>query len=1042
MNQPNHSLCTCGCCEESQGLTPLNVENNPGLSALQYRVGKHGSFKESMLRALSTDTALTGLTARFDDDMAIATLDAWATVLDVLTFYQERIINEGYLRTATERLSVSKLARHISYRSAPGVASGTFLAFSMNDAPGSPDSAAIATGTKVQSIPEQDQLPQTFETVEDLNAKVEWNSMAVLKNRKTIPVTGDKQIYLDGINTGLQPGDGILMIGQERENDNTSRNWDFRKVQQVIPDNLGGRTLITWNEELGKKSDGTTDQAAKKNFKIYALRQRASLFGFNAPDFRTLSGNVKSQFIPSGLLTEIYSDMNFGTVALTRIDGNINNDWGSGAPAAGISADNFSIRWSGVILPPVTGQFTFYTQSDDGVQLLIDNTFIISNMTQHASIEDTGSIWLQAGQLYNIQLDYFEASGFSVIKLSWSGPGLNKDIIPASSFFQPGNYSDWPGFTISAIAGAANTVYLDAIYSKITKGGWLMMKAGTSEEVYKLTDSVESSRIGFAISSKSMAVTLDGINLSNDFDNKVRETAVFAQSEELVIAESPVGDSIKNDKEITLDASYPDLQSGKTIIVSGKRCRLQITEEADGLFLFDVQDNIIGTRNLKKDDSLIILSKPVIFSDGSTLYSLKDSGGLEGSCKVSGIQLVPQPADIGDDMVSEVHTIDSLKPGADPTVIVLRELLINLFDISTVVIYGNVARSTHGETKLEVLGSGDSSMVFQKFDLKQSPLTFVSAASASGTQTTLQIRVNDILWKEVPSFYGVLPGEKVYTTSIDDNGTVTVEFGDGVTGSRLPTGVQNVKATYRVGIGTAGDLNAGQLSMILKPVLGVSKVINPLASAGGADPELRDTARQNAPLTVLTLDRIVSARDLENFTRAFAGIGKARAEVLWSGEQQVVHVTIAASDQQTIDKQSDLYLNLLQAIQTSGHTYTKIYVDNYIPIDFTTDIRIKADSNYLLDDVMAGVVTALIDAFSFDARGFGQDVTPAELISVIQGVAGVVYTDLQGMNGTDPFTRENFRLTSGIAHFQGSSIIPAELLLINPKKINITPILP
>lgn len=64
---------------------------------------------------------LRKLTSREADDATIALLDAWATVADVLTFYQERIANEGYLRTATERRSVLELARLVGYQPRPGV---------------------------------------------------------------------------------------------------------------------------------------------------------------------------------------------------------------------------------------------------------------------------------------------------------------------------------------------------------------------------------------------------------------------------------------------------------------------------------------------------------------------------------------------------------------------------------------------------------------------------------------------------------------------------------------------------------------------------------------------------------------------------------------------------------------------------------------------------------------------------------------------------------------------------------------------------------
>ena len=95
----------CECCDGITALTPATLNNRPGLSSLAYRVGKHAHFKATMLARLSTLPALAGLTTRQNDDQTIALLDAWATVADVLTFYQERMANEGFLRTATERRS-------------------------------------------------------------------------------------------------------------------------------------------------------------------------------------------------------------------------------------------------------------------------------------------------------------------------------------------------------------------------------------------------------------------------------------------------------------------------------------------------------------------------------------------------------------------------------------------------------------------------------------------------------------------------------------------------------------------------------------------------------------------------------------------------------------------------------------------------------------------------------------------------------------------------------------------------------------------------
>ena len=100
---------------------------------------------------------LRQLRTRDDDDFTIALLDAWAVTSDVLTFYQERIANESYLRTATERLSILEQSRLLGYQLAPGLAASTYLAFTMETTPGAPEQAAkpvkLAIGTRVQSVP-------------------------------------------------------------------------------------------------------------------------------------------------------------------------------------------------------------------------------------------------------------------------------------------------------------------------------------------------------------------------------------------------------------------------------------------------------------------------------------------------------------------------------------------------------------------------------------------------------------------------------------------------------------------------------------------------------------------------------------------------------------------------------------------------------------------------------------------------------------------------------------------------------------------------
>ena len=124
-NSCSSGSCTCGCCTGLTAVTPVVIANRPGLSEIAYRVGTQPQFKRSMIAALTSSThpGLAGLRTRDDADFSIALLDGWATVADVLTFYQERIANESYLLTATERRSLLELGRLIGYELRPSSSS-------------------------------------------------------------------------------------------------------------------------------------------------------------------------------------------------------------------------------------------------------------------------------------------------------------------------------------------------------------------------------------------------------------------------------------------------------------------------------------------------------------------------------------------------------------------------------------------------------------------------------------------------------------------------------------------------------------------------------------------------------------------------------------------------------------------------------------------------------------------------------------------------------------------------------------------------------
>ncbi|NHB84424.1 hypothetical protein G7085_06900 [Tessaracoccus sp. HDW20] len=227
----------CGCC--GQAVAPLRVVNRPGLSTLALRVGTHASMLADMTARLSAAEfpALAGLTTREAGDPTMALLDAWAVVGDVLTFYQERIGNEGYLRTATERRSLVELAALVGYRPRPGVAAGTHVAYTIDENSGP---VVIPAGSRITSVPGPGETMQTFETTEPLEARREWNGIGVRLHRpQTAADVVNGGLVLAGTATGLAVGTALLVelgIGLGPQ--------PYR-VRAVTPDPVAERTTVT-----------------------------------------------------------------------------------------------------------------------------------------------------------------------------------------------------------------------------------------------------------------------------------------------------------------------------------------------------------------------------------------------------------------------------------------------------------------------------------------------------------------------------------------------------------------------------------------------------------------------------------------------------------------------------------------------------------------------------------------------------------------------------------------------------------------------------
>lgn len=483
----------CGCCAGIEASTPRAHPNRHGLDAVAYRIGRHAEFSANLRAGLSAPgfARLSALRTREADDFTLGLIDAFACSADVLTFYQERIANESWLQTATERASLQELGKLIGYRLRPGVAAETWLAFSLEPPrpppPGTPpDPGMFVTGIPaalpldaglaVQSVPGPGERPQTFETVEAVVARPEWNAMRPWLSRPRLPSAGDREAWLDGVATGLRPGDALLVVGAEFDRDPRSNRWDFRILSEVEAEPDRGRTRVAWKRGLGSLSPAMAP--AGDAVRVYALRQRASVFGHNAPMWRTMPAEFRNA----------YEGTTRHAAAIARM-----------APVAG------AVRISGGI----------------------------------------------AGE-------------------------VDRDLSVFAVAFET-----WPGFVISPAGATADGghVDLDAAYPAIAPGGYAVLAYGaydaavepapgdTYVELYRIDGASEVAREEFALSGKSTRLRLAGGEYAR-FDDKVRTLKVFAQSERLALAATPVTTAVSG-ADIPVAVRPDGLETGRRLIVQG-----------------------------------------------------------------------------------------------------------------------------------------------------------------------------------------------------------------------------------------------------------------------------------------------------------------------------------------------------------------------------------------------------------------------------------------------------------------------------------------
>jgi hypothetical protein len=142
--------------------------------------------------------------------------------------------------------------------------------------------------------------------------------------------------------------------------------------------------------------------------------------------------------VGGGVKAQYYNGMNFENLVLTRIDPQINFNWGDpGSPDALVNVDQFSARWTGEVEAAFTETYTFYTTSDDGARLWINGVQVVDSWVDQGATEHSGTIDLVAGNTYSLIMEYYENGGGTAAQLRWSSPSTPKQLIPQAALSPP-----------------------------------------------------------------------------------------------------------------------------------------------------------------------------------------------------------------------------------------------------------------------------------------------------------------------------------------------------------------------------------------------------------------------------------------------------------------------------------------------------------------------------------------------------------------------------------------------------------------------------
>jgi predicted phage baseplate assembly protein len=1003
-----------------------------GPPALPYRPGDRSRFLARLLADLASaelaDGRPFGLRTLALSDATVALLDAWATVADVIAFYQERIATEGFLRTATQPGSLLAIAQLTGYRPRPGLAASVYLAYRLQPDPA--DTAVVLpAGLLAQSVPGTGELPQTFETTADLVARPSWNTLPVRTTGPvTLPdgVTALTTLAFQGVTTGLTANTVILLgLGEGTPPVPVV-------VQAVSVDTAKKVTSVTLQPPPAASAPIPAERSVPAELSVPSEPSPPSESrgdGEVPPD----DGEVPPDDGEVPPITTALNDLLPGlrkqpapppssAAALNRSPQTVFAAGSDALPRLvaaldpGLSATLYKALGSTVIgQPQVTSAQALRAQAMPfGVRMPPRPVF--SNRGQQVGTEEwpIGDI-----QTLGVQLSWPDSST-TPVQVSVGGPAGafgQVEVTAGSSGTNTGRVGQLGSVRVTMPAESGSiTVAFTA-----SQPGLRDMTLAVAAASSATAGSAPITTLTFDDGSQVVWVPGSPVNrfsVGNQVVTIVGPDTTNSSLLSISVAESlPVADPTVLD----LDTTYPGIVPGSWVVIESAfpvpgqvsyPVVAQVTKVSTvAVARYGMSGTVTeltlsqnwvdpGARWLSVIRPLSVRAQAADL----TLLPVALPGPLNGSAiELSGlypgieaghfIVVIGTRADLPGGasipsgeaaMVAGVtQVIDA--PGDTPhTVLQLAASLTYRYDLASVQVYGNVVPAHQGATVTEPLAGAIPGDPHPTFTLSKAPVLADASPTAAGWASSLTVAVGGRTWTPVTRLDAETPAES-YLTGLDSQGRTTIELS-----GPLPTGTSSVVATYRAGQGSAGNVRAHQVTQLLSRPLVVAGVDNPLPGSGGSDGDGPDDLRAGAPVGLTCLSRLVSVADAADLVRSWAGVGKATAVAGTDGHGEVVVVTVAGVDPVALDPAGTLCTDLAAALATTGHPDAPVLVVPATLYLIVLVARVRCDPAYAWPDVSAALRSALFAAFGYPRRQLGEDVIVSDITAVAHSVPGVV----------------------------------------------------